>query len=77
MLEKNPILFAGDGAAKCKDLFFSKKNAHFLEGFNPSSKSMAELAEKKFNAGEFENLAYFEPFYLKDFMATIPRKKVL
>ncbi|HEY9114749.1 MAG TPA: tRNA (adenosine(37)-N6)-threonylcarbamoyltransferase complex dimerization subunit type 1 TsaB [Bacteroidales bacterium] len=77
LLEKHPILFAGDGAEKCKDLFSSEKNAHFLDDFNPSSAFMAELAEKKFNAGNFENLAYFEPFYLKDFVSGIPKVKGL
>ena len=77
LLETNPILFAGDGAEKCKKLFSTKKNAHFLDNFNPSASFMAELAEKKFNAGEIENLAYFEPFYLKDFVSGIPKVKGL
>ena len=77
LLEKHPILFAGDGAEKCKELFSSNKNAHFLDNFNPSTSFMAMLAEKKFNAGEFENLAYFEPFYLKDFVSGIPKVKGL
>jgi tRNA threonylcarbamoyladenosine biosynthesis protein TsaB len=77
LLEKYPVLFAGDGAGKCKELFSSKKNAHFLDDFNPSAAFMADLAEKKFNAGEFENLAYFEPFYLKDFVSGIPKVKGL
>lgn len=77
LLEHHPILFAGDGAAKCKELFSSNKNAHFLDNFNPSASFMAELAEKKFKAGEFENLAYFEPFYLKDFVSGVPKVKGL
>jgi len=77
LLETNPILFAGDGAAKCKELFSESKNAHFIDDFNPSAKFMTELAENKFNSGEFENLAYFEPFYLKDFVSGIPKVKGL
>lgn len=77
LLEKHPILFAGEGAAKCKELFSDNKNAHFLYDFNPSAAFMVELAEKKFSDGLFENLAYFEPFYLKDFVSGIPKVKGL
>ena len=77
LLETNPILFAGDGAPKCKELFSSNKNAYFLDGFGPSAAFIAGLAETKFKAGQFENLAYFEPFYLKDFVSGIPKVKGL
>lgn len=77
LLETKPILFAGDGAAKCKHLFSDTANAYFLDNFNPSAANMVGIAEKKFKAGEFENLAYFEPFYLKDFVAGIPKVKGL
>jgi tRNA threonylcarbamoyladenosine biosynthesis protein TsaB len=73
----HPILFAGDGALKCKEIFSSNKNALFLDDFNPSAAFMAELAEIKYSSGAFENLAYFEPFYLKDFVGGIPKVKGL
>ena len=74
-LEKGPVLFIGDGALKCKDVI-SHPNARFAEAW-PLASNMAILAEKAYNEGNFENLAYFEPFYLKDFVATVSRKSVL
>jgi len=71
------ILFAGDGAEKCVSLFVNNRNAVFIPGFFASSKFMIEIAHKKFDKQEFENVAYFEPFYLKDFVAGIPRVKGL
>lgn len=75
--ENHQIVFAGDGSEKCLDLFQDKKNASWLSGFNSSSTFMVEIAENKFLKKEFENVAYFEPFYLKDFIAGIPRVKGL
>jgi tRNA threonylcarbamoyladenosine biosynthesis protein TsaB len=69
ILIKNTIFFAGDGAAKCKPFLEENRNAFFLDDFLVSSRYMIHLAEQKFLAGEFENLAYFEPYYLKDFIA--------
>ncbi len=67
-LNSNPIYFFGDGASKCKEIIVHE-NAHFIENFNPSASFMADSSHEKFEKGEFENLAYFEPFYLKDFVA--------
>jgi len=77
ILKEQPIFFAGDGAAKCKPLLEKNKNAYFLDDFQTSAKYMIQLAEKKFLSGDFENIAYFEPFYLKDFVAGKPRVKGL
>ncbi len=74
-LEKGPVLFIGDGALKCKDVI-THPNASFSEAW-PIASNMAPLAEKAFNEGRFEDLAYFEPFYLKDFVATVSRKSIL
>jgi len=63
------VVFAGEGVEKCKPFLKNYKNAIFIDGFNNSAKYMASLAELKFQQGEFENLAYFEPYYLKDFIA--------
>ena len=62
------VLFFGDGALKCKEII-NHKNAKFLEGFYPSAKYLGELAHSKFMNKDFEDVAYFEPFYLKDFVA--------
>ena len=77
LLLENPILFAGDGAAKCRPFLEENENACFLDDFRVSASYMITLAEKKFLCGDFENLAYFEPFYLKDFIAGKPRVKGL
>ena len=73
-LEKNMILFFGNGAAKCKN-DISNENALFLDGIVPLAANMSILAEQKFANSNFEDLAYFEPFYLKSFIATISKKK--
>ena len=63
------IVFFGDGAAKCKETFASNSNAIFRDDIFPSAKNMIPLSEKAFNAKKLEDVAYFEPFYLKDFVA--------
>ena len=62
------VLFFGDGALKCKDII-NNKNAHFLKGINPSASNLGVLSNIKFIKGDFEDAAYFEPYYLKDFIA--------
>ena len=49
----------------------------FIDGVATSAGNMITLAERKFEDKKFEDVAYFEPFYLKDFVATVPKKKVL
>ena len=73
-LQKGKVLFLGDGALKCKEVI-GHPNALFREAF-PLAKDMAKLAQKAFEEGKFENLAYFEPFYLKDFIATVSKKNL-
>ena len=73
-LEKGKVLFFGDGADKCKDII-KHKNAEFKDDIFPSAKQMSEIAENKFNENKFEDTAYFEPFYLKDFIATKSLKR--
>jgi tRNA threonylcarbamoyladenosine biosynthesis protein TsaB len=76
-LADGKIIFGGDGAAKCKPLFEHHLNAVFMDDFRVSASHMINLAAERFNRKEFENLAYFEPFYLKDFVAGKPRVKGL
>ena len=64
---ENKVLFFGDGANKCKDVLTSG-NAYFLDDFSPSATYMGILSLEKYNNKDFEDVAYFEPFYLKDFV---------
>jgi len=72
-LNKNKVYFLGDGAHKCKDII-THSNAVFIEDKHPSAKEMAELSYIKYKKNDIEDVAYFEPFYLKDFIV-IPEKK--
>lgn len=74
-LNKQPLAFFGNGADKCKDTI-THTNARFIDGIYPSAKYMALLAEELYQQGSFKDVAYFEPFYLKDFVATIPKRKI-
>jgi tRNA threonylcarbamoyladenosine biosynthesis protein TsaB len=76
LLKDRKILFFGNGSEKCKNLI-RHKNAYFLDGLDASAESMARLSEALYNEHEFEDLAYFEPFYLKDFIPTTPKNKVV
>ena len=75
-LEKGKVCFFGNGAAKCKPVIASP-NALFMEDIHPLAVNMIPLAEEAFAAGKFEDTAYFEPFYLKEFQATVAKNKVL
>ncbi|MEI6888332.1 MAG: tRNA (adenosine(37)-N6)-threonylcarbamoyltransferase complex dimerization subunit type 1 TsaB [Bacteroidales bacterium] len=77
LLDSETIVFAGEGAEKCKPLLGSHHHATFLENFKLSAAFLYPLAMEKLSAGAFEDLAYFEPYYLKDFVAGKPRVKGL
>ena len=72
-LDKGPVYFFGNGAAKCMDVI-AHPNAHLIEGVEPLAKWMMPLAERRFLQEQFEDVAYFEPFYLKDFVAKASKK---
>ncbi len=76
ILESHPVCFFGNGAEKCKESL-KHPNAHFIDGINPSAATMIIPVLDRYHQKQFEDVAYFEPFYLKDFVATLPRKKVL
>lgn len=76
LLEKQPVLFFGNGAAKCQPALKSP-HALFAGDIVASARFMCLLAEERYNQKAFENVAYFEPFYLKDFVATVPKNKIL
>lgn len=72
-LDERPIYFFGNGAQKCMDTIHHP-NAHLIEGVEPLAKWMQPLAERRFLNEQFEDVAYFVPFYLKDFVAIKPKK---
>jgi tRNA threonylcarbamoyladenosine biosynthesis protein TsaB len=72
-LEKGTVYFLGDGAEKCKEMIKSA-NAIFIDGIFPSANELCELAHDKYKKNDIEDVAYFEPFYLKDFIV-VPQKK--
>lgn len=72
-LTNNPVLFFGPGAEKFKAVT-QHPNARFADGVLPGAREMCALSYARFQEKQFENVAYFEPFYLKDFMATTPKK---
>jgi tRNA threonylcarbamoyladenosine biosynthesis protein TsaB len=75
-LETQKIVFFGDGAAKCQATL-THRNAVFLPHIvHPSASSMGKLVANAWDKQAFEDIAAFEPFYLKDFIATTPRKLV-
>ena len=76
LLENHEILFFGNGSDKCRDMI-RHSNAVFGGGVKPLAASMALLAEQAFKNRDFVDTAYFEPFYLKQFVATIAKNKVI
>ncbi len=74
-LDNHPVYFFGNGAAKCMETI-NHPNAHLIEGIEPLAKYMFPLAERKWVQKEYEDVAYFVPFYLKDFVAKMPKKLI-
>ena len=73
-LEQGPCLFIGDGAGKCADVI-KHPNAHFCQCW-PKASAMLAPAIEAYKEKRFEDVAYFEPFYLKEFVATVSKKKL-
>ena len=76
LLDKHQVVFLGNGADKCKEVV-THNNAIFIDNIKPKAESMVLLAELAFEIKDFVDVAYFEPFYLKEFVATVPRSKVI
>ncbi|AQG78052.1 tRNA (adenosine(37)-N6)-threonylcarbamoyltransferase complex dimerization subunit type 1 TsaB [Spirosoma montaniterrae] len=77
-LERGSVLFFGDGAAKCRPVLGNHPNAQFLDQVvQPSARTVGALASVAFAEGRFENVATFEPYYLKEFMTTVPKRLVV
>lgn len=76
ILQQQKVVFFGNGAEKCKQII-NHDNALFINSIQPLASSMLELTQKDFSENKFVNSAYFEPFYLKEFVATIAKNKVI
>lgn len=75
MLEEHDIYFCGDGADKCQEVI-KHPHAHFIPGIRVMASDLMALAIKQFNQGKFDDTAYFVPFYLKDFVASLPKNQL-
>ena len=73
-LVQGPCLFIGDGAGKCAEVL-KHPNAHFCQ-CHPNASAMLIPAQEALHKGDFKDVAYFEPFYLKEFVATVSKKKL-
>jgi tRNA threonylcarbamoyladenosine biosynthesis protein TsaB len=71
LLASNKILFFGDGAEKCQSVLSENPSAIFFDGFANSATDLTQKASEKFQNKDFENVGYFEPYYLKDFIAGV------
>lgn len=69
------LILIGDGSAKCAELFASSKNIKIQADIYPNAFAVGEMIEKKFLNKEFEDLAYFEPDYLKEYRTKPPKDK--
>lgn len=76
LLNIHPIVFFGNGADKCREMLIHP-NASFIDDIHPHASQMVILGEEAFNNKDFVEKAYFEPFYLKEFVATVPRNKII
>lgn len=75
-LKEHNLIFFGSGASKVQKTI-SHPNALFVGDMELSSRHMSQLSEARYHNQQFEDVAYFEPFYLKEFIATRPRKNII
>jgi tRNA threonylcarbamoyladenosine biosynthesis protein TsaB len=73
-LAYGPVYFFGDGMEKCREILSAYENARFVSDVYPFARMMGGLAQAKLDAGLIEDTAYFEPFYLKEFVAKVGKK---
>jgi tRNA threonylcarbamoyladenosine biosynthesis protein TsaB len=71
-LDQHPVYFFGNGAAKCMETI-NHPNAHLIENIKPLARYMFPLAEKRIALEQYEDVAYFTPYYLKDYVAKRPK----
>ena len=72
-LDRGPVYFFGNGAEKCMEVI-NHPNARLIKGVEPLAKWMFPIAERRIAQEKYEDVAYFVPFYLKDFVAQQPKK---
>ncbi len=75
ILDTHEVYFFGDGAMKCSTVI-THKNAHFIEGIVPLAEHMGNLAEEVYKLEKFADVAYFDPFYLKEYQAVVSKNKI-
>lgn len=75
-LDENEVIFFGDGASKSQEVLGDHPNYRYAPGIYPIARSIGTLAHQAFLQEEFKDVAYFEPFYLKEFRAGIPKKQI-
>lgn len=75
-LQKGKVAFFGDGSDKCRSVITSP-NAVFVPGIYPTAEAMCDLSDELYREKQFVDTAYFEPFYLKEFQATVAKNKVI
>jgi tRNA threonylcarbamoyladenosine biosynthesis protein TsaB len=73
VLKNHQVIFFGDGAAKCSEVLGHQNNAIIIADFINSATGLTQLAALRFAARQFEDVAYFEPYYLKDFIAGVKK----
>jgi tRNA threonylcarbamoyladenosine biosynthesis protein TsaB len=73
-IKKGRVIFFGDGAEKCKNILQKKDNVVFIDNVFPSAKNMCALSFETYQKKQFENTAYFEPSYLKEFYSEKSKK---
>lgn len=76
ILNLRKVIFFGNGSDKCKEII-THPNATFVPGIHPSAKAMLSLSQQAYRMQDFKDVAYFEPHYLKEFVATIAKNKVI
>lgn len=76
LLSTNTVAFFGNGADKCKEVI-GNNNSIFLDDIYPRAKDMVVIADEAYQNKDFVDVAYYEPFYLKEFVGTIPKNKIL
>jgi tRNA threonylcarbamoyladenosine biosynthesis protein TsaB len=76
ILDSREMIFFGNGLEECKPLLSKHSNAIFVDSVYPTAKTVGLLAFEKYKANEFEDIAYFEPYYLKEFLATKAKKLI-
>jgi tRNA threonylcarbamoyladenosine biosynthesis protein TsaB len=69
LLQTNRMIFFGDGAWKCQEILGTNPNVQIITSFTNSARHLSKMAAEKYQANDFVDTAYFEPYYLKDFIA--------